>query len=116
MEESTGSTSFLMEDHTNTNLFPVKSDLSTLYSERKEVISEKPSKSKRQTLISSGILSKSYVQLRVGSYQAANTAGSSSPAGSHEQGPDTIYFFFFFPEDTQWTFADSFFPEIRCDS
>lgn len=95
IEETTGNTSFLMEDHTNTNLFPVKNDLSTLYSERKEVIYEKPSKSKRQTFISSGILSKSNVQLSVGSYQAANTARSSSHAGPHEQTPKTIYSYFF---------------------
>lgn len=47
IEETTGKTSFPTEDHTNTNLFPVQNDLSTLYSERKRVISEKPSMSKR---------------------------------------------------------------------
>lgn len=84
MEETTGNTSFLMEDHTNTNLFPVKNYLSTLHSERKVILSEKPSKNKRQTFKSSGILSKPNVQINVGSYKAANTAGSSPHAGSHE--------------------------------
>lgn len=87
-----------MEALTNTNLFPDKNDLSTLYLEKKEVISEKPSNSKRQTFISSGILLKSNVQLSVGSYQISNTANSSPHAASHEQTPETIYpLFFVFP-------------------
>lgn len=97
-----------MEAHNNTNLFPVKNDLSSLYSERKEVISEKPSKSKRQTFNFPGILSKSNVQLSVGSYQATNTASSSPHAASHEQTTETIYYFFF-SSHTYCTFADSFF-------
>jgi len=64
-EETTQNTSFLMQDPTNNNLFPVQNDLSTLYSERKGIINEKPSMSKRQNTRRNQNLTKPSIQLSV---------------------------------------------------